>query len=85
MKKITFLLVAAFVVMAANARILRVSNVPGSSAPFTTLEDAHNAAVDGDTLMFDASDKYYTPSGFHITKRLVLNWSGTPSRQERHR
>lgn len=74
MKKILFVLAAACVTMAAQAKILRVSNVAGSSAPYTTFEAAHNAASSGDTIMLDASAKAYGDEfgRVTITKSLVI-------------
>ena len=73
MKKIIFVLVAASMTMAAHAKILRVSNVEGSSAPYTSINTAINAAEDGDTIMVDASTtQYESISPVVINKRVVL-------------
>ena len=74
MKKTLLILAAICMTMAANAKILRVSNISGSSAPYTTIEDAHNAASSGDTIMLDASPDYYgnAYSNYQITKKLVI-------------
>ena len=56
--------------MASNATILRVSNVPGSSAPYTSIQDAHDAASEGDTIMVDGSSISY--GSIEIKKQLVL-------------
>ncbi len=74
MKKILFVLAAACVTVAAQAKILRVSNVAGSSAPYTTFQAAHDAASSGDTIMLDASTKAYGDEygRFTITKSLVI-------------
>ena len=70
MKKFLFVLVAASVTMAAQAKILRVSNVEGSSAPYKSISAAIDAAEEGDTIMVDASSTSY--GGFAIRKRVVL-------------
>lgn len=74
MKKILFVLVAVSMTMAAQAKILRVSNVAGSSAPYTTFEAAQDAASSGDTIMLDASNTVYGDAGGRatITKSLVI-------------
>lgn len=70
MKKILFVLIAASVSMATQARILRVSNVAGSSAPYATFDAAQADANDGDTIMLDASATSY--GQVEIRKRLVI-------------
>lgn len=70
MKKILFVLVAASMTMAAQAKILRVSNVESSSAPYKSISAAISAAEEGDTIMVDASSTSY--GGFAIQKRVVL-------------
>ncbi len=75
MKKTMLVLAAVAIAAAANAKILRVSNVSGSSAPYTTLEAAHDAANSGDTIMVDASSTMYTSTvstNIDITKKLVI-------------
>jgi hypothetical protein len=70
MKKTLLFLAAISMAVAANAKILRVSNVTGSSAPYSTIEAAHDAASAGDTIMVDGSNTSY--GDITITKRLVL-------------
>lgn len=72
MKKTVLILAVVCMSAAANATILRVSNVSGSSAPYTSIEDAHAAASSGDTIMFDASNTAYFTNTFTLTKSLVL-------------
>ncbi len=74
MKKVMFILAAACMTAAANAKILRVSNVSGSSAPYSSIEAAHDAASSGDTIMVDGSNaKYGGDYGkYDITKKLVI-------------
>lgn len=59
MKKIIIMGLACCMVAMAQAKILRVSNVEGSTAPYTNFADAYAAAEAGDTLMFDGSDTSY--------------------------
>lgn len=59
MKKTITILAALFIAVAANAKILRVSNVVGSSAPYSSISDALKAATDGDTIMVDGSNNGY--------------------------
>lgn len=70
MRKTIVTLVAVCAVMTADATILRVSNVNGSTAPYQTILAAHDAAREGDTIMVDGSDIEYELT--EITKRLVL-------------
>lgn len=74
MKKTMLFLAAISMAVAANARILRVSNVTGSSAPYTSIDAAHDAASAGDTIMVDGSSlKYGGNKGeYNITKKLVI-------------
>ena len=70
MKKTVLFVAAMAMSFAANATILRVSNVTGSSAPYTTFNAALGAAVDGDTIMVDASPTNY--GAVEIDKRVVV-------------
>lgn len=74
MKKVMLILAAACMTVAANAKILRVSNVSGSSAPYSSIDAAHDAAKAGDTIMVDASSAKYggTYGKYDITKKLVI-------------
>jgi hypothetical protein len=72
MKKIMLALAAVSIAAAADARILRVSNVSGSSAPYTSIEAAHDAASPGDTIMVDASGTLYFEGQITLTKSVVL-------------
>ncbi|MBR0432383.1 MAG: hypothetical protein IJK15_01615 [Bacteroidaceae bacterium] len=74
MKKVMLVLTAVGIAAAANAKILRVSNVSGSSAPYTTIAAAHDAASTGDTIMVDISPKAY--DGTTLTKKVVLIGAG---------
>ena len=59
MKKTISLLAVFCMAAAANATILRVSNVEGSSAPYTSISSAISAAADGDTIMVEGSNNTY--------------------------
>ena len=74
MKKITLFIALATITLSANAKVLRVSNVAGSSAPYTNYYDAQNDAVDGDTIMFDGSKTPYCADGdtLKIGKRVTI-------------
>ena len=78
MKKIMLILAVACMTTAANARILRVSNVSGSSAPYASIQEAHDAANVGDTIMVDGSNVTYggVNDTHNITKRIVLMGPG---------
>jgi hypothetical protein len=70
MRKIILTLVAFCAAMTANATILRVSNVNGSSAPYSTIQAAHDAASAGDTIMVDGSNTRYGLT--EVSKQLVF-------------
>lgn len=70
MKKTFLFLLAATMTLAANATILRVSNVSGSSAPYTSIQAAHDDASVGDTIMVDGSPNSY--GRVEIRKRVVM-------------
>lgn len=70
MRKTILTLVAFCAAMTANATILRVSNVNGSSAPYSTIQAAHDAASAGDTIMVDGSNTSYDYT--EVEKQLVF-------------
>ena len=70
MRKTIVTLVALCAAMAVNATVLRVSNVSGSTAPYSTVQAALDAASEGDTIMFDASGKTY--GEITLNKRVAL-------------
>ena len=70
MRKTIVTLVALCAAMTANATILRVSNVNGSTAPYSTIQAAHDAASEGDTIMVDGSDTEYEMAV--IKQRVVI-------------
>ncbi len=70
MKKTTLTLMALSMALIAQARILRVSNVVGSSAPYTSIAKAHDAAQKGDTIMVEGSETNY--GDILLTKSVVL-------------
>ncbi len=76
MKKVLMILAAICMTMAANAKILRVSNVSGSSAPYKSIEAAQDAASAGDTIMVEGSKTTYGDAygygAITLTKRVVL-------------
>ena len=70
MRKTIVTLVALCAAMAVHATVLRVSNVSGSTAPYSTVQAALDAAQEGDTIMLDASGTDY--GKITITKRIAL-------------
>ena len=56
------------------AKTLRVSNVKGSTAQYSTVAAALEAAVDGDVIMVDASPNSY--GDVEITKKITLQGPG---------
>ena len=73
MKKL-FVIAAMCMSMTAQATVLRVSNVPNSGAPYTSISDAMTAAADGDTIIVDGSAQKYDEAA--INKRIVLMGPG---------
>lgn len=75
-KQISTLLVLAFIGMSffANATVRRVNSAPGSSAPYSTIQAAHDAAVANDTLYLEASA--FTYGSLTASKKLVIIGSG---------
>ena len=74
MRKTIVTLVALCAAMAVHATVLRVNNVGGSTAPYSTVQAALDAAAEGDTIMLDASAKSY--GRVVINKRIVLMGPG---------
>lgn len=73
MRKTIMTLVALCATVAAHATILRVSNVNGSTAPYKTIQAAIAAAVEGDTIMVDASPTEYSWGRYDkVDKRVVI-------------
>ncbi len=66
-------LLLAFATQAQN--ILRVNNIPGVNAPFSTIADAVAAASAGDIILVEGSPFAYA-AGFSITKKVILQGPG---------
>ena len=75
MKKTVLIFAAALITSAAQATILRVSNVKNSGAPYASISNAISAAAEGDTIMVDGSETTYG-STIEINKKLVLMGPG---------
>ena len=73
MRKLSILLFLA-VATSMYAKTLRVSNVKGSTAPYSTVAAALEAANDGDVIMVDASPNSY--GDVEITKKITLQGPG---------
>jgi hypothetical protein len=58
----------------ANATVYRVNSAPGSSAPYSTAQAAHNAASANDTLYLEASAFGY--GALAVSKKLVIIGTG---------
>lgn len=69
MKRKIFFWAAVCVAAALQAKVLRVNNVSGM-APYASIQDAVDAAQDGDTIMVDGSTVRY--DGATIDKQLVV-------------
>lgn len=72
MKKYLLVTLLACMAFTAQAKILRVNNTSGSSAPYTSISAALEEAVNGDTIMVDASDKSYGNITFNGDKKVVM-------------
>lgn len=71
--KIIVLTICIFLAISIQARVLRVNNVD-SSAPYSKVQDAVDAAAEGDTIMLDGSP--YSYGSITLNKRLVLVGNG---------
>jgi hypothetical protein len=69
MKVLAFLL-TLFIAASAQAKIWRVNNNVGIAADFTTIQNAHNAAANGDTLYLEGSNTSY--GALTSSKQLVI-------------
>lgn len=56
-------------------KVLRVNNDPKINAPYRTLQDAHDAAVNGDIIQIEGSQDTYT-GGLVCTKKLTITGTG---------
>lgn len=74
MKKIFLFGMLGCMALSIQAKVLRVSNVTGSNAPYTTYADAEAAAEEGDTIVFEGSNIVYP--AITISKKLVVMGSG---------
>jgi hypothetical protein len=70
MKKITLLLLVIGLFTTASAKILRVNNIAGSTATYSTFDAAYTDAKAGDTIMVDSSPNSY--GSITIKKKLVI-------------
>ena len=69
---VTLLFAASY--QSVSAKIWRVNNNSGVTADFTTVQGAHDAAAEGDTLHLEASPNHY--GGLTCNKRLVILGTG---------
>ena len=56
------------------AATLRVNNLNGSGAQYTTFEEAHSAAQDGDVIIVDGTPKSY--GQINISKKITVQGPG---------
>lgn len=70
MKKIFTIAVFAFSAIYTNAAVWRVNNNGGITANYTTVQDAHDNAADGDTLLVEGSTISY--GNLTMTKKLAI-------------
>lgn len=74
MKKLTFLLLALLAGGVISAKTLRVNNVAGAMAPYTTVTAALEAAADGDVIILEGSPTSY--GDFEVTKAVTIQGNG---------
>lgn len=70
MKTILFSLIALTAVYTSQATIRRVNNTPGMNSVYSTITNALNASLAGDTIHVEGSGIVYT--GSTINKRIVI-------------
>lgn len=68
------LLVAVITRNVQAQTVRRVSNALGANAPYTTIQAAVAAAVDGDIILVEGSPNAY--GGFSVTKRVTIQGPG---------
>ncbi len=72
-----FLLLLVFILGNAQAQtVLRVSNALGAGAPYSTIQSALAAAVNGDIILVEGSPTNYTGGTISITKRVTIQGPG---------
>lgn len=75
-KKILSLLLIVFITSYAQAQtVRRVSNALSAGAPYTSIQDAVTAAVDGDIILVEGSPTTYTGT-ISLTKRVTIQGPG---------
>jgi len=72
---LSVLLVAFVAGQVQSQTVRRVSNALGAGAPYTTIQDALTAAVDGDIILVEGSPTSYT-GAISITKRVTIQGPG---------
>jgi hypothetical protein len=78
MKNKILISIIFIVLITSNAQaqtVRRVSNALGAGAPYTTIQDAINAAVDGDIILVEGSPTTYT-GAISLTKRVTIQGPG---------
>ncbi len=74
MKKIAILFAGITASITMSAATLRVNNVAGTGAEYTTFDAAHDAANDGDVIIVDGSSTSY--GKITITKKITVQGPG---------
>ena len=76
MKKISLLLFLLISATAFAQNTLRVNNIPGINAPYTTIQAAVTAASAGDIILVEGSPTAYNVGAFDLTKKLTIRGPG---------
>lgn len=80
MKKIFLISLLLCLIDQSNAAVLRVSNVVGSTAPYSQVDPALAVSFPGDTIYVEGSNTTY--STFTITKSIVIIGPGSLSNKQ---
>ncbi|MFG6385845.1 MAG: hypothetical protein K1V80_05175 [Muribaculaceae bacterium] len=74
MKRTLLAIAGILMALSMPAATLRVNNLNGSGAQYTTFEEAHSAAQDGDVIIVDGTPKSY--GQINISKKITVQGPG---------
>lgn len=85
-KSLLLLTVTVLLTLSLHATVLTVSNDPAGGAQYSTLLDAYNAAINGDTLMLEGTNIDYSLGSVSWAKSLAVIGIGfNPQKQNPRR
>ncbi len=76
MKNMLLIFFLGLTTVASAQNILRVNNIPGINAPYTTIQAAVAAASAGDIILVEGSPTAYNVGAFDLTKKVILRGPG---------